>query len=349
MISVALFEEKELKLHIRTKDFFPVYLMIGDESYLKLNYTNLLVEKNLDPAFESFNFDRFEGKGLDIRDVYEKAMLMPMMSDKRCIVVDDFKLDGLDEKEVLRFEEVLSDLPETTLLIFRQDSVPFSKKTGKKVLSLIEKFGAVCELNKRKGQELIKPLISSAKKMNCELSPAMAQYLVTSVGDDFNMLVNELHKVCGYAKEGEITKAHIDEVAVKTLDAKVHYLTNALLQKNFDKAYAVLDSLIRMKTECEYILGAIIGTYVDMYRVKVALSNGANPMDIKNFYNYGKRDFAISNAVRDSKRLDLSQLRKCLEALTEADMKLKTGRDSGILVIEQVMVKLLLISNGEKV
>lgn len=346
---MALFDEKELKLHIRAKDFFPVYLMIGDESYLKQNYTNLIVEKNIDPAFESFNFERFEGKGLDIRDVYEKAMLMPMMSDKRCIVVDDFRLDGLDENEALRFEQVISDLPETTVLIFRQDSVPFSKKSGKKVLSVIEKFGAVCELNKRKGQDLIKPLVSAARKMGCELSPAMAQYLATSVGDDFNMLVNELHKVCGYAREGEITKEHIDAVAVKTLDAKVHFLTNALLQKNFDKAYAVLDSLIRMKTECEYILGAIIGTYVDMYRVKVALSNGANPMDIMNFYSYKKREFVLTNAIRDSKRLDLAQIRKCLEALTEADMKLKTGRDSGVLVIEQVMVKLLLISNGEKV
>ena len=346
---MAYFDEKGFKLHIRTKDYFPVYLMIGDESYLKQNCTNLLVEKNLDGAFESFNHDRFEGKGLDIRDVYEKAMLMPMMSDKRCIVVDDFKLDGLDEKEVLTFEEVISNLPETTLLIFRQDSVPFSKKTGKKVLDIIEKFGAVCELNKRKGQDLIKPLISAAKKQSCELSPAMAQYLVTNVGDDFNVLVNELSKVCGYAKEGEITKAHIDAVAVKTLDAKVYQLTTALLQKNFDRAYFLLDSLIRMKTEPEYILGAIIGTYVEMYRAKVAVTNGANPLDIKNFYNYGKRDFAIKNAVNDCKRLDLSQIRKCLEALSEADMKLKTGRDSGTLVIEQVMVKLLLISNGEKV
>ena len=86
-----------------------------------------------------------------------------------------------------------------------------------------------------------------------------------------------------------------------------------------------------------------------MYRAKVALSNGANPADLKNFYNYKGREFVISNAVRDSKRLDLSQIRKCLEALSEADMKLKTGRDSSALTIEQIMVKLLLISNGEKV
>lgn len=346
---MAIFDEKQLKQHIRKKEYLPVYLMIGDESYLKQYYTNLLVEKNIEPAFESFNFDRFEGKGLDIRDVYEKAMLMPMMSDKRCVVVDDFKLDSLNDKEVLAFEENLSNLPESTLLIFRQDSVPFSKKSGKKVMGLIEKFGAVCELNKRKGQELLKPLIASAQKQCCDLSLSMAQYLTASVGDDFNVLINELNKVCNFVGEGEITKADIDAVAVKTLDSKVYYLTNALLSKDFDKAYGVLDSLLRMKTEPEYILGAIIGSYVDMYRVKVSLASGVNPAELKNSFNYKGREFVLSNAQRDGKKLELAQIRSCLEALSEADMKLKSSRDNTSLIIEQVMVKLLLISNGEKV
>lgn len=346
---MAIFDEKQLKQHIRKKEYLPVYLMIGDESYLKQYYTNLLVEKNIEPAFESFNFDRFEGKGLDIRDVYEKAMLMPMMSDKRCVVVDDFKLDSLNDKETLAFEENLSNLPESTLLIFRQDSVPFSKKSGKKVMGLIEKFGAVCELNKRKGQELLKPLIASAQKQGCDLSLSMAQYLTASVGDDFNVLINELNKVCNFVGEGEITKADIDAVAVKTLDSKVYYLTNALLSKDFDKAYGVLDSLLRMKTEPEYILGAIIGSYVDMYRVKVSLASGVNPTELKNSFNYKGREFVLSNAQRDGKKLDLAQIRSCLEALSEADMKLKSSRDNTSLIIEQVMVKLLLISNGEKV
>ncbi len=36
---------------------------------------------------------------------------------------------------------------------------------------------------------------------------------------------------------------HIDAVATKTLDAKVYALARALLQHDFDKAYAVLDTL----------------------------------------------------------------------------------------------------------
>ncbi|MCM1544403.1 MAG: DNA polymerase III subunit delta [Ruminococcus sp.] len=346
---MASFDEKQLKQHIKSKDFFSVYLIFGDESYLKQFYINTIVSKVVDPAFESFNFERFDGKGLDLRDVYERAQLMPMMSDKRCIVVDDFKLDGLNEKDVKAMEEAFLIMPETTVLIFKQDNVPFSKKSGKKVMALFEKYGAVCELNKRRGIDLYRPLISSATKQGCTLDNATAQYLVSCVGDDFNVLINELSKVCNYVGSGVITKADIDAVAVKTVDSKVYQLTKALIANNFDKAYEVLDSLVKQKTEAEYILGAIIGTYVDMYRVKVAAAGGERPSALKDCFNYRGREFTIDNAVRDSAKMDLSKLRQCLEALNDADAKLKSGRDSGNLVIEQLMVKLLLIANGERV
>lgn len=346
---MAIFDEKQLKQHIKAKDFFRVYLIIGNESYLKQFYTNQIVEKNLNLELESFNYTFFEGKGLDIRDVYETAVLMPMMSDKRCIVVDDFKIDSLGEKELKKADEIFSNLPESTVLIFKQDS--FSKKTGKKVMTLFEKYGAVCELNKRTGADLIRPLVSSASKYGCTLDNTTAQYLVSCVGDDFNVLINELNKVCNFVGAGVIKKEHIDAVAVKTLDAKVYYLTKALLSNNFEKAYEVLDSLLQMKTEPEYILGAIIGTYVDMYRVKVFLSNGIEPSALSESFNYKGREFVISNAARDGKKMDLATIRKCLDVLSKADTKLKTGRDGGKsrLVIEEAIVKLLLISNGEKV
>lgn len=346
---MAVFDEKQLKQHIRAKSFFCVYLIFGDESYLKQFYINTIVSRIIDPAFESFNFERFSGKNLDLRDVYDRAMLMPMMSDRRCIVVDDFKLDSLNDKEVKAMDEVFSSLPESTVLIFKQDTVPFSKKSGKKVMAVFEKYGAVCELNKRRGIDLYRPMISSASKQNCTLDNNTAQYLVSCVGDDFNVIINELSKVCSYVGEGVITKADIDAVAVKTVDSKVYQLTKALIANNFDKAYEVLYSLVKQKTESEYILGAIIGTYVDMYRVKVAAAGGASPSVLKEHFNYRGREFTIDNAVRDSSKMDIKVLRQCLDVLADADRKMKTGRDSGTLVLEQLMVRLLLIANGEKI
>lgn len=346
---MAKFDEKELRAHIKSKQFYSLYLVFGDESYLKTTYVNMILQKNLDSAFESFNYDKFDGKGLDLRDVFEKAMLMPMMSEKRCIVVEDYKLDSLTAKDAKAMQDFFANIPESTILIFRQESVPFSKKSGKKVLELFDAYGAVCELNKRKGPELLKPLVSFASKQGCELDKTVANYLVRSVGDDYNVLLNELSKACSFVGSGKITQSAIDAVCVKSIDAKVYYLTKALTVGDFERAYSVLDSLLRLKTQPEYILGAIIGTYTDIYRVKVCAACARQTAELKKHFSYAGREFVLENAMRDSRKLDLPTIRKCLDVLHKADLKLKSGSDNGALVIEQAMVRLMLCANGERV
>ncbi len=346
---MAEFDEKGLKAHIKSGSFLCAYLIVGDEAYLKKHYTDLIVSKIVDPAFESFNLQKFEGKGLELKTVFEAAELMPMMSEKRLIVVDDYKLESINEKDFTLMSDFFSNLPEFTTMIFVQKSDDFSLAKAKKSVELFRKFGAVCTLNKRTGNDLLKPLISSAAKQKCELSLQNAKYLVSVCGDDFNVLINELGKVCHYAKQGEITKQHIDAVAVKTDDAKIYALTKALMLKDFDKAYEVLASLFRQKTEPEYILGTIISSYVDIYRARISLASGKNADSLASDFNYRNTAFRLSNAARDSRNMDIGTIRQCLEELSKADKQLKSGRDNAMLVLEQLLVKLFLLSNGEKV
>lgn len=346
---MAEFDEKSLKAHIKGGDFLPLYLICGDEDYLKKLYVDTIVSKNVEPSFESFNLEKYEGKNLDLDTVFQAATIMPMMSDKRCLVIEDYKLEGVNEKDYRLMETFFSDLPESSIIIFHQKKSDFSLAKAKKAVALFKKFGGVCVLNKRTGNDLIKPLISSASKQKCVLSPEMARYLVSLAGDDFNVLINELNKVCNYRGEGEITKAHIDAVTVKTDDAKIYALTKALTAKNFDEAYNVLHSLLRQKIEPEYILGVLVSSYVDMYRAKVALVCGQRADALSNDFSYGKRAFALSNAGRDSSRVDIDIIRKCLEELSKADRQLKSGSSMPAIVLEQLMVRLFLVMGGEKV
>jgi DNA polymerase-3 subunit delta len=309
----------------------------------------MITAKNVDSAFESFNLQKFEGKGLDLADVFEQASIMPMMSDKRCLVVEDYKLEGANEKDISHITAYVESCPDTSIVIFLQKNPEFSLAKAKKAADIISKHGAVCTLNKRTGNDLIKPLICAANKQGCVLSTQMANYLVSQVGDDFNVLINELHKVCGYAAGGEITKAHIDAVAVKTDDVKIYYLTKALMSKDFDKAYKVLHTLLKQKVEAQYILGTIISAYVDMYRAKVSLFCGERADALAADFAYRNTAFRLTNAARDASKLDLPTIRKCLEVLSEADMRLKKSYDSDIIILEQLMVRLFLVSNGERI
>ena len=192
---MAELNEKELKAHIKGEEPYPVYLVCGDEDYLKKLYTDSLVAKVVPPELESFNFDRFEGKSLDLRDVFDRAEMMPMMAERRCIVVENCKLESMNENDFELLSSYCNIPSDFSTVIFHQKNADFSLVKAKKAASVISKIGAVCLLNKRHGVDLIKPLVSSAKKQNCVLTTQMANYLVSVVGDDFNTLINELSKV----------------------------------------------------------------------------------------------------------------------------------------------------------
>ncbi len=343
------FDEKELKAHIRTGDFLPVYVIYGNEDYLKKSYADRLCEKAVAKDFFDFNYQAFDGKNLDFRDVFDAAIMMPLMSERRCVFVRDAKLEGINDEDFSLFSDYMQNPSESTVLVFLQANGDFSPEKARRVLMLIKKHGAVCVLNKRQGNDLIKPLISSASKQSCVLSVQAANYLVSVVGDDYNTLINELNKICSFVGEGEITREHIDSLAVKCDAAKIYDLTKFLLQKNFDKAYAVLNVLFRQRVEPEYILGTIVGTYVDMYRAKVSLACGKSAEELSEAYGYGKNVFRLRNGARDSSRMDINVLRSCLDELSQADKKLKSGRDNASTVLEQLMVRLFIISGGEKI
>lgn len=344
---MAEFDEKSLKAHIKSGNFLSVYLFHGNEDYLRKLYCDMLIEKAVSKDFFDFNFQEFDEKNLDLSDVFEAAQMLPMMSDKRCILVRDAKLES--EEDYALLNAYLEDPCDSTILIFYQSDKEFPSAKAKKAADAIKKAGAVCTLKKRSGNDLINPLIKSAEKQGCQLSSQAANYFVSVVGDDFNVLINELSKICHYTGNGEITKKHIDEVAVKTDDAKIYDLTKFILNKNFDKAFEILSILLKQKVQPEYILGAIIGSYVDMYRAKVSLTCGKRADELSDTYGYGRNSFRLTNGAKLSSGIDIGTVRRCLNELHLADNKLKNGRDNPNIILEQLIVRLFLVSGGEKI
>ncbi len=344
---MSLANEEALKKQIREKEFSNLYLFYGEESYLKQQYVSRIIEKTTDENFRAFNLHNLEGKDTALDEIAECSFAVPMMGDYCVTVVHDMELNKLDSSVKGKLYQLISDIPETTVLIFWQDTVSVEGKDKKwsEIIKLFDKFGCAVSLTKKTGAELIKILVGAAKKRECSISSDNARYLVSVVGDDLNVLLNELEKLCFFVNKREITKSDIDSVAVKSLDATVFTLTKFLIAGNFDKAYEALDTLFFLKTEPVMIMGALIGAYVDMYRAKIAVTNGESSTAAAKAFNYRGREFRLTNGARDAGKLSVSQLRNALEILSEADEKLKTNYEESKmrLVIEEAMVRLMLI------
>lgn len=347
---MAKIGEKEIKNQIKNGEFSNAYLIYGEESYLKEFYVNQLKKKIVNPIFEDFNFHSFEGKDTSLDDILKDAEMLPMMSDYSVILVHDYPLDK-SASDCDAIKEFLKDVPETTVLVFWYDSITVDVKKNNKwksIESAFAKAGDAVNLEKRTEGDLVKLIISGCKKRGAVLTPDNARYLISVSGSDIKSLLNETEKLCAYVSGGEITRNIINKLAVKCLQAKVYDLSKAIVKGNYDLAYSILDMLFQMKEEPISVLAVISNCYIDMYRVKTAKMAGNAPEDVSLYFNYKGREFALRNASRDCAELSVNQLRSSLDVLMEADNKLKSTGTDKKLVLEEVLVKLLLISKEVK-
>ena len=102
-----------LNQDIKEKKFRPVYLLYGEESYLKQSYKKRLREAIV--GDDTINYTAFEGKGVDAEEVMAMADTMPFFSDKRLILMED---SGFFKSTPEGLTEYLDQMPDTACLVF---------------------------------------------------------------------------------------------------------------------------------------------------------------------------------------------------------------------------------------
>lgn len=336
------YDVKEIRQDIKTEDFKRVYLIKGDESFLKQKYASLLADSVVPAGLEAFNVHKLKGEDTDPDEIAVCVEALPAMCERTCVFVHDYDFDNCNEADREKFIALLSDLPDTCVLILWQDTKGFSTKTklAKEMISLIEKNGAVCELNKRDQGELVQFVLSECKKHERIIDQSTATYLINCVGDDIANIQNEVLKVCAFTKT-EIKESDIDAVCIKSVEATAFQMIDSLLVNNFDAALRDIKILFEQKTEPTMILGALVSTFVDMYRVKLCQETGHSMNDLKAAYPVAyKSDFKLRNAANRAKKYSLKNLERSLEILGKADFKLKTSFDDNQIVFEKLLIEL---------
>ena len=341
---MALIYEAELKRQIREKNMSNCYLFYGSEDYLKQFYANKICSKFVTPGSETFSLRKYDGKENTLDEVFEGAQSMPFMSEYCVVVAHDFPLDAPTNDQKEQIEEFLQNIPDTSITIFWMDGIELSNKKGKWTIDIFTKYATAVNFTKAEGRELRKILCAYASKNGCTMNDSVASYLVELSGDSLNVLFNEIQKACNYAGQGnEVTREHIDSVAVRSLEAKVFDLSKLILNHNAQGALELLHTLMMQKAEPIDVFGVILTAFVDIYRVKTSVTAGETVMYPAKIFDYKNKDFRLTNSNRFAKNLTDEQLRECFDCFSEADKALKSSAQSGELILEKLIVRLSLI------
>ena len=99
---------KTIDEDIKSGQFKKIYLLYGDEAYLKNQYKDKLKKALVQPD-DTMNFTKYEGKGIEVREMIDLCETMPFFADHRVVLVENsgFFKNKCDElqKDFLRLIE----------------------------------------------------------------------------------------------------------------------------------------------------------------------------------------------------------------------------------------------------
>lgn len=79
---------KNIDEDIKRGQFAQVYLLYGEEAYLKKQYKDKLKHAMV-PEGDTMNFSAFEGKSINPKEIIDLAETLPFFADRRVILIEN--------------------------------------------------------------------------------------------------------------------------------------------------------------------------------------------------------------------------------------------------------------------
>lgn len=120
---------KSLNEDLKTGNFKQIYLLYGEEGYLKKQYKERFV-KAMVAEGDTMNYAYYEGRNTDVKQVIDLAETMPFFAERRLIV---FENTGFFKNAGAELADYIKEMPETTYFIFVENEVDKRSKLYKAV------------------------------------------------------------------------------------------------------------------------------------------------------------------------------------------------------------------------
>lgn len=338
--------EKQLRANKPSK----VYFIYGNEAYLKRKAVERLLEVCVDADTEDFNYQRFFGSDVDIREVDDASGQLPIMAEHRCILLEDYDIVRASADALERLCDCISNMPDMNVLIIWQNGIESSPKDKKvdRIVKLCSKVGSVMKLDIPRTGELAMLLCEKAEEFGCRLIKNDAYYLIDRCGRDMTTLYGELEKLAIYSGKKGITKEAIDLICPSSVEADVFKISKSILQGKNDDAFKIVERLLAQKVKPVEIFSQLGSNFIDLYRAKCASGAGLSLEQIQEAFpgDYDdKKKFRITDALDEHSHYSLAVLRRYIELLYNAELDLKSGRIDRKTCLEQLVARLCAAKN----
>ena len=262
-----------LNQDIKDKTFKRVYLLFGDEPFLVNSYKKRLREAII--GDDTMNYNYFEGKGPDVKEIISLADTMPFFAERRLVLIDGsgfFKSSAPEE-----LVNYIPEIPESTCMVFVESEVDKRNKLYKKV----KDNGYAAELKKQDADQLMRWAAGILSKDGKKITRQVMEYFMERTGDDMENIRMELEKLICYTMGREvITKEDVEAVGTVHVTNRIFEMVTAIVAGNTRKAMDLYEDLLTLKEPPMRIMFLIAKQFNQLLQVKELAGKGAQKSEI---------------------------------------------------------------------
>lgn len=321
---------ERLDRDLKTKNFQHLYLLYGDEAYLRQNYKKALIKAIM--GDDTMNQSSYIGKDINIGALIDQAETMPFFGDRRLILIEDSgfaKNSGADE-----LSEYLKTIPEYLYIVVVESEVDMRSKFFK----TCKASGTAVLMEPYKDMKMKQWIASILNQNSKKMTQNDIEYFLTRTGEDMVNIRSELDKLINYTGERQIvTHEDIDEIVIRQIGDCIFSLVEAMGNRKQTKALEYYYDLLSRKEAPFKILSLIGRQFNILLQMKELMAIHASESEMASKVKVPP--FTVKRYAAQARMYDKQSLLAALEACACADEDIKAGRMTDRMAVELLIVE----------
>lgn len=314
---------------IKSGQYKKVYLLYGEESFLKQSYKKKL--KEAVAGDDTMNYNYFEGKGLDVNELISLSDTMPFFSDKRLIIIED---SGFFKTSSEALADYLPMIPDTTCIVFVEDAVDKRNRLFKKVKEL----GHAAEMKRQDSAQLARWAGTILAQNGRKITGSTMNLFLERTGDDMENIRMELEKLISYTMGSDVvTTEDVEAVTTVQVTNKIFDMVNAIVTRKTRLAMDLYEDLLTLKEPPMRILFLIARQFNQLLLVKEMTAKGTDRGTIASKLKIPP--FVAGKVSAQAGAFTREQILSYVKGSVEAEEAVKTGKMNDRMAVELLITR----------
>lgn len=312
----------ELKQHLLSKTYSSVYVVYGeDDSVIELA-TNLF-KKQIE-GFQDFNIISFDSKEQQPQKIIDACNTLPLMANFKLVIVNDE--DSKEEKKDAaeksnKANNLTSVLTEYLKQPNSQTILVVKTRENSAIYNKLKTTATLVDCNRLDAQTLKKIILNECKNYKVEILDPEIIKLIDVCGSNLGSINTELKKLISVCENNKITLQDIENNCAKNLEYSVFELSEALSQKNTQKAIAILDDMLINPKNQPLIMPLIASHFRRLFMVTTSNQTTSQKASL-----LGVKEYAVQKTELQAKKFSKKKLMDITKTINESEFLVKSGK-----------------------